>query len=111
MSASPDERREKRLSWVILSLAMAAVVAILVLTPGATNFAAIGNVKLRTPDLRPLLDQSLLVQFHVATIAIALVLGPVQFALPKGTLAHRVIGWIWVSAMFRPRSPRSLSAT
>jgi uncharacterized membrane protein len=41
-----------------------------------------------------------LVQFHVATVLIALALGPVQFALPKGNGLHRVLGWIWAAAMF-----------
>jgi uncharacterized membrane protein len=30
----------------------------------------------------------------------AFVLGIVQFAAPKGTLPHRIIGWIWVLLMF-----------
>ncbi len=100
MSVEPDTRAERRFSWWILALTMAAVAAILALTPGALNLAAFGQIKLRAPDLAPLLAQAPLVQFHVATIVIALALGPVQFALPKGTRAHRVTGWIWVSAMF-----------
>ena len=29
----------------------------------------------------------------------AFALGLVQFALPKGTLPHRTVGWIWVALM------------
>jgi uncharacterized membrane protein len=29
----------------------------------------------------------------------ALALGLIQFALPKGTLPHRTMGWIWVALM------------
>ena len=99
MTIGSDTRAERRFSWWIFALTTAAVVAILALTPGAVNLAALTQIKLRTPDFGPLFAQSALVQFHVATVAIALVLGPVQFALPKGTRAHRVMGWIWVSAM------------
>ena len=31
----------------------------------------------------------------------AFVLGLVRFAVPKGTLPHRTIGWIWVGLMQR----------
>ena len=100
MSIEQQAKEERRFSWWIFGLSMVAVAAILALTPGAVNLSALAHMKLRAPDFGPLMAQSALVQFHVVTIAIALVLGPVQFALPKGTRAHRVTGWIWVSAMF-----------
>jgi uncharacterized membrane protein len=93
-------RTERRAGWTGLIVSMAAVALILWLTPGAVNFAAWPQIRLRAPDFAPLMAQSLLVQFHVVTVAIALVLGPVQFLMPKGTRAHRAIGWIWVSCMF-----------
>ena len=51
-------------------------------------------------DPAPLLAQSWLVQFHVATVAIGLLVGPLQLLLPKGTGAHRAFGWTWAAAMF-----------
>lgn len=97
--ASNEVRRERRYGWVITAVMFAIVGAILVLTPGALDLGSWGRINLRAPDLAPLAAQSLLVQFHVFTVVIALVLGPVQFALPKGTALHRVVGWIWAGAM------------
>ena len=93
-------RREHRAGWWITAGCFAVVAAVFALTPGAADFGAIARIKLRAPDLAPLFAQSLLVQFHVVTVAIALVLGPVQFALPKGTAAHRVLGWTWSLSMY-----------
>jgi uncharacterized membrane protein len=98
VSGSP-EQRESRLGWWIIAACFAMVALILGLTPGAVDFGAWSKLRPHTPDFSPLAHASWLVRFHVATIVLALLLGPVQFALPKGTRAHRVIGWIWVSAM------------
>jgi uncharacterized membrane protein len=70
---------------------------ILGLTPGALSVAVPETLKF---ELAPLLAQSWLVQFHIATVAIALALGPVQLVLPKGTGMHRTLGWTWAIAMF-----------
>ena len=95
-----DTPAERRAGWFIFLGCMIAVALILGLTPGAVNFGALAGVSLKAPDLAPLFALHWLVQFHVYTVALALVLGPVQFALPKGTRTHRVVGWIWVAAMF-----------
>ena len=95
-----EPQREHRVGWWITAACFALVVAVLALTPGAVDFGALARIKLRTPDLAPLFAQSLLVQFHVATVALALVLGPVQFVMAKGTRAHRVVGWTWSVAMY-----------
>jgi uncharacterized membrane protein len=50
-------------------------------------------------NLKPLLDAHPLVQVHVAAAFSALVLGSAQFALRKGTTAHRATGWIWATLM------------
>jgi len=86
-------------NWVIPAICFAIVAAVLAFTPGALNLGAFAHIKLRAPDLAPLLAMNWLVQLHVITVAIALVLGPVQFAMKKGARAHRVLGWVWVSAM------------
>ena len=49
--------------------------------------------------LDPLLNAPAPIKLHVAAIAVALVLAPVQLALPKGTPRHRLVGWIWAAAM------------
>lgn len=93
-------RGDGRLSWIITGSCFAIVIAVFAVTPGALNLGALGQVRLKAPDITPLLAMSWLVQLHIATVMIALVFGPIQFAMPKGTRAHRVLGWTWVSAMF-----------
>jgi uncharacterized membrane protein len=36
---------------------------------------------------------------HLSTVLLALPLGISQLVLPKGTLRHRTVGWIWVTLM------------
>lgn len=92
--------RQRRFSWLPLIGSMTAVVLILYFTPGAVNFDAWQRARAHAPDFDPLFAQTLLVQAHVVTVTLALVLGPVQFVLPKGTAPHRAIGWIWSLSMF-----------
>ncbi|AOF90094.1 DUF2306 domain-containing protein [Sinorhizobium sp. RAC02] len=47
----------------------------------------------------PLLDAPFAVQFHVATVLPAAVLGAVLLARRKGTPAHRLLGKIWLLLM------------
>jgi uncharacterized membrane protein len=47
----------------------------------------------------PLLNAPLAVQFHVATVLPAAILGAVLLARPKGTPAHRLLGKIWLLLM------------
>lgn len=95
----PSSPTPTRGGWWVFILSFVAVFAILALTPGAVNLDVWSRLQLKAPDLEPLLAQSVLVQFHIATVTLALVLGPVQFVMPKGTRAHRIIGWIWAGAM------------
>jgi uncharacterized membrane protein len=57
--------------------------------------------------LAPLLDAPAIIKLHVAAIALAVTLAPVQLALPKGTGRHRLLGWIWVVAMATAASVHS----
>lgn len=56
-----------------------------------------GEVELQGPDL--FLAASPLIQLHAVLAAGAIILGAIQFALPKGTGTHRVLGRIWVALM------------
>ncbi len=47
-------------------------------------------------SLAPLLNASIWIQLHVVAAVLALVLGAYQFLSRKGSLPHRVVGWIWV---------------
>lgn len=100
IKAARREAAGQRAGWLVTIGCFTAVGLILVFTPGALHLDALGGARLKAPDLAPLFAMSGLVQFHVYTVAVALVLGPVQFLMRKGTRAHRVVGWIWVAAMF-----------
>jgi len=47
----------------------------------------------------PLANAPFAVQFHVATVLPAAVLGAVLLARPKGTPAHRLLGKVWLFLM------------
>jgi uncharacterized membrane protein len=47
----------------------------------------------------PLLSASAAIQIHAAAAIIALMLGIWQLAGPKGTIAHRTLGYLWVAVM------------
>ncbi|MGL4242312.1 MAG: DUF2306 domain-containing protein [Beijerinckiaceae bacterium] len=49
--------------------------------------------------LAPLLEADPAIQVHVAAAVIAIGLGGWQFLAPKGTIPHRLIGWIWVTLL------------
>jgi uncharacterized membrane protein len=49
--------------------------------------------------LAPLLAASPVIQMHAFAAMSAFALGIVQFAAPKGTIPHRVLGWTWVTLM------------
>jgi uncharacterized membrane protein len=46
--------------------------------------------------LAPLLEASPAIQIHVAAAVLAIFLGAWQFLAQKGSIPHRIIGWIWV---------------
>jgi uncharacterized membrane protein len=50
-------------------------------------------------SLAPLLNTSPAIQLHAFAAMAALALGIVQFSVPKGTLPHRTLGWIWIALM------------
>ena len=49
--------------------------------------------------LEPLLNAPFAIQFHVATVLPAAVLGAFLLARPKGTPSHRLLGKIWLVLM------------
>ena len=50
-------------------------------------------------SLAPLLQASPVIQIHAFAAMSAFALGIVQLAAPKGTIPHRLLGWIWVALM------------
>lgn len=50
-------------------------------------------------NLAPFLAAPLSVQVHALAALMALLLGTVQLLAPKGTLPHRLTGWLWVGLM------------
>jgi uncharacterized membrane protein len=49
--------------------------------------------------LEPLLSASPAIKLHAFAAMAAFALGIVQFWRPKGTSAHRAIGWLWAGLM------------
>ena len=47
-------------------------------------------------SIEPLLATKPVVIFHASVAIAVFLIGIVQLAGPKGTLAHRVVGWCWV---------------
>ncbi len=50
-------------------------------------------------SLDPLFAAPAVIQIHAIAAMAAFVLGVVQFAVPKGTLPHRTLGYTWVGLM------------
>lgn len=50
-------------------------------------------------SLSPLLNAAPVIQAHAYCAFLALALGCVQMAAPKGSPTHRSLGWIWALAM------------
>lgn len=83
---------------VVTAVMLAAVAAILALQPGSADLILPDGKRMRF-SLQPALDASAVIQLHLVTVVWALVVGPIQFILPKGTRLHRALGWTWVAAM------------
>ena len=49
--------------------------------------------------LAPLLAAPAAIQLHAFAALAAFALGAVQLAAPKGTIPHRLFGWIWAALM------------
>jgi uncharacterized membrane protein len=49
--------------------------------------------------LAPLLAAPAIIQVHAFAAMAAFGLGAIQLAAPKGTMPHRLAGWVWVSVM------------
>ncbi len=49
--------------------------------------------------IAPLLAASPAIQIHAFAAMAAFALGLVQFVAPKGTVPHRLLGWVWVGLM------------
>jgi len=49
--------------------------------------------------LAPLLAAPAVIQLHAFAALAAFALGAVQLATPKGTIPHRLFGWLWAALM------------
>jgi len=49
--------------------------------------------------LAPLLAAPAVIQWHAFAALGAFALGAIQLAAPKGTIPHRLFGWIWAALM------------
>jgi len=87
-------RRVPGLAWPILgALAIYAIVSSLIL---AANPDIVPRFRF---SIEPLLAATLAVQIHVSGALIALAIGVILLAAPKGLSFHRTLGWMWLLAM------------
>jgi uncharacterized membrane protein len=49
--------------------------------------------------LSPLLNAAPVVQIHAFTAIAAFAVGAIQLSAPKGTILHRLVGWLWAVLM------------
>jgi len=49
--------------------------------------------------LSPLLNAAPVIQIHAFAAIAAFVVGAVQLSAPKGTIPHRLVGWLWAVLM------------
>jgi uncharacterized membrane protein len=61
-------------------------------------FAVMLNALAGTAPLPPQLRNGAIIA-HLASVMLALPLGILQLVLPKGTLRHRILGYIWIGLM------------
>lgn len=50
-------------------------------------------------SIEPLFSEGFIVASHALAAIVALALGAVQLAAPKGTLPHRMLGYLWAGLM------------
>ena len=50
-------------------------------------------------SIAALAQQRPLIALHLAAALVALLIGAVVMARPKGTFSHKTLGWIWVTLM------------
>lgn len=61
--------------------------------------AAAGSLSGRPPRFELIGQASTAIQIHLAAVVLALALGAWQLIGPKGTAAHRALGWTWSIAI------------
>ena len=81
-----------------MAVSLVVITGVLLMVPGAVDLASIGKARPQF-DMAPFWAADGLIQFHLATVMLALVLGPIQFVMPKGTPGHKALGWVWMLAM------------
>src|SRR6266704_652720 len=58
-----------------------------------------GRRSLVSVTLSPLLNAAPAIQIHAFAAIAAFAVGAVQLSAPKGTIPHRLIGWLWAVLM------------
>jgi uncharacterized membrane protein len=83
---------------LIVSVLVTGVI-LLALGPRTWGYlgAAISGAQLHAPRLDLIAEAPLVIQIHLATVLAAFALATAQMFGPKGTTAHRVLGWSLVT--------------
>jgi uncharacterized membrane protein len=63
------------------------------------HLAGLAGARLRAPDWELLAQETFAVQLHLFAALAALLVAILMLAGPKGTRAHRIVGWSWALLM------------
>jgi len=85
-------------TWRASLITLGVVGITAALNPGLFDYSGL-DLRPHAPDWSVLERRGPAVQVHLAVAAGAFLLGLVQLLGPKGTLPHRLIGWVWVALM------------
>ena len=85
------------LAGVLVTVGLIA--AAIIFAPGVFSLEGLRFTP-HAPDWSVLPSLAPAVQIHLLAAVIAFGLGVVQLLAPKGTLPHRLLGWVWVIIMF-----------
>ena len=104
MAGPKPQDRNRVLLSIVQSIVVTLAIVIAVYVFGGVPIRALGarllEASIHAPDWDQLAGASVAVRIHLFVALVALVLGAIQFALPKGTRLHRVGGCLWLLLMF-----------
>jgi uncharacterized membrane protein len=86
--------------WAIMIAIVAGIIGVYLRPAGLAYVGRrLGEGHLHAPDLALIAQAPLVVQLHLLTVLLGFGIGTIQMLAPKGTVPHRVLGWVFVAFM------------